>query len=309
MGMMVAARGGPPRVTLRFLAGQATFSTPMEVTQVARHRYVLGYFVLGICMAAFFHAILFADGKAALEFPIAGISLFVFVTLSILYVRLWVWLASKADHVTVWMPPGFLVAACAANAVSEFLHHVSRAEWQGGLPMWIAVAGIYALAEVVMAVAVRSLIPRVQRALRAGRDVLAIMSRADDTPVLTFGITKISSADILRIEANGNHVQIVTEQKRHIVPGPFANVIDQLPKDAGFRVHRSHWVAAAAVRALERGDRGLRLRTVQGDVVPVSQGLSRDLEVWLKTVSGENRAKVVGSSDQTREPGMPPVLT
>lgn len=307
--MTVAARGCPPRVTLRFLAGQATFCTPTQVVRVARHRYVLGYFVLGICMAAFLHAIFYADGKAALEFPISGISVFVFVALSILYMRLWVWLSGKADHVTVWMSPGLLLAACAAHLVSEFLHDVVRSHGTFDMPLWVLFGGIYVLAEGVMAAATRSLIPRAQRALRTERDVLAIMSQGDDRPVLTFGITRIDCADILRVEANGNDVQIVTEQKRHIVPGPFATVLDQLPKGAGYRVHRSHWVAAAAVRGLERGDRGLRLRTVQGDLVPVSKGLSCDLEVWLETLPRLNMAEAKRSPDQTRESAMPPVLT
>lgn len=277
-----------PEVTLNFLAGRHAFSSDREVTRIVRHRYVIGWYVLGVCATAFLHATLFPDGMASLELPISGISIFVFMAVAILYLRLWVLLSGKTDHVTVWMSPGLLLAACAAHLVADGFHAVTFVHKDFGLPSWALVVLIYGLAEAVAAVALRTLVPRVQRAVRTGRDALAELSVAEDLTAVHIGKLRMVSADIMRVEANGNSVQIVTKHQRHIVPGPFAAVLAQLPQGAGCRVHRSHWVAAAAVRAVDRDESGLRLLTVQGDVVPVARPVSTEVATWLAKVSGSD---------------------
>lgn len=286
--MNVANRYQGPEVRLHFLGGRHSFSSDREVSRIVRHRYVIGWYVLGVCATAFLHAILFPDGMASLELPISGISIFSFMAVVILYLRLWVRLSGKTDQVTVWMSPGLVLAAGAAHLVADSFHSVTFVHADYGLPSWAMVAAIYLLSEAVAALALRTLVPRVQRALRAGRDTLTEWGIAENLTAVTFGKLRILAADILRVEANGNSVQIVTKHQRHIVPGPFASVLAQLPQGAGCRVHRSHWVAAPAVQQIEQDESGLRLLTVQGDVVPVARPVSPEVSTWLAKVAGSD---------------------
>lgn len=298
-----------PEVTLNFLAGSHTFSSDREVTRIVRHRYVIGWYFVVVGAVAFVHAILFPDGVAALELPIAGVSIFAFMAVVIFYLRLWVWLSGKTDHVTVWMSPGLLLAACAAHLVADGFHSVTFVHQDFDLPSWVLVAAIYLSAEAVAALALRTLVPRVQHAVRTGRDVLAELRAAEVLTSVKVGKLRIVSADILRVEANGNTVQIVTRHQRHIVPGPFAAVVAQLPQAAGCRVHRSHWVAEAAVRDVEHDESGLRLLTVQGDIVPVARPTSSEVETWLAKVSGAGAGQETKAPAQTGRLGLASLLT
>jgi DNA-binding LytR/AlgR family response regulator len=281
----------------------------MEVSRILRHRYVICWYVVGICVAAFVHAMLFPSGKAGMILPILGISLFAFMTVLVFYMKLWVWLLGAKDQVTVWMSPGLLLAACVAHPLAHVLHTVAQLPEHLTITSWAKAAWIYAVAELVAAVALRTLVPRAQRSVQAGHDALAELSAAAGGPAVILGKLRIPAADILRVEANGNSVQIVTKQKRHIVSGPFAAVLAELPQGSGFRVHRSHWVATAGIREVERSERGLRIVTVQGDTVPVAQPVSPEVAAWLQRLPGAGAVDGLNASLTSGPLGLATLLT
>ena len=278
-------------MTLRCLAAAQTFDSPAEVLRVICHRYVIGHYALGVLAVVVLHQVVLHEVSAMLELSISALSLIAFIAVSILYLRLWVRWAGVRDHVTVWMSPGFVVAAGAAHVVGMALDWTAAVRHDLPLPWWVAVAAIFVFAEAVAALACHRLVPRVQRSLRAGRVALAGLTAVKAAPPLMAGKVRIPVADILRVEASGNYVQVVTAQAQHVLPGPFMSVLAQLPEGAGHRVHRSHWVAMHAVHEVVRTAKGIRLITVTGDDVPVAQPLSPEVEAWLQPRWGAGMAK------------------
>jgi len=88
-------------------------------------------------------------------------------------------------------------------------------------------------------------------------------------------------AAVLRLQADGNYVTVVTERGRMSVPGPFAAVVARMPRGIGRQVHRSHWVARRAVLGDRRVGREVRLQTVDGESVPVSGAQVGAVRAWL----------------------------
>ena len=76
---------------------------------------------------------------------------------------------------------------------------------------------------------------------------------------------------LVRIEAQDHYLRVVTAGGSDLVLMRMADAEAALG-DAGLRVHRSHWVARAAVRGLRRDGGRWRLEMADGAEVPVSRG-------------------------------------
>ena len=86
---------------------------------------------------------------------------------------------------------------------------------------------------------------------------------------------------VLRVEAQGNHVLVVTDRGRHVLPGPFGALVALLPADMGRQVHRSHWVACRAVLRTRRSGRYVMIETIDGAQVPIASTKFGALRAWL----------------------------
>lgn len=78
-------------------------------------------------------------------------------------------------------------------------------------------------------------------------------------------------APILWVSVRDHYVDIRTEAGQTSVLMRFADAIDELDGLVGLRVHRSHWVADAAVARVERDGAKLFLHTHDGQRFPVSK--------------------------------------
>lgn len=76
---------------------------------------------------------------------------------------------------------------------------------------------------------------------------------------------------LLRIEAQDHYLRIVTDRGAEMLLMRMADAEAMLGAE-GLRVHRSHWVALAAVEALRRDGGRWRLVMADGAEVPVSRG-------------------------------------
>ncbi|WP_169054210.1 LytTR family DNA-binding domain-containing protein [Nitratireductor sp. XY-223] len=76
---------------------------------------------------------------------------------------------------------------------------------------------------------------------------------------------------LLRVEAQEHYVIINTTEEQRMVLGRFSDIVALLPGALGMQVHRSHWVAGAAVSSVFTEKRNMKLRLRNGDVVPVSR--------------------------------------
>lgn len=102
-----------------------------------------------------------------------------------------------------------------------------------------------------------------------------------EPPRLLLRLTPEQHAPIMRMQVRDHYVDVVTEAGTHSLLMRFADAISELGETEGLRVHRSHWVAGAAVKSLRRDKGRLRLVTRDGAEVPVSKTYQDEvLERW-----------------------------
>jgi len=118
-------------------------------------------------------------------------------------------------------------------------------------------------------------------ARRGGEAPLFVMPAAPEASPAT----PPAAGEVLCLRMEDHYVRIYTAVGSRLVEGPFERVIATLGDQEGLRVHRSWWVARAAVLQVEADGRNLRLR-LQGDLsAPVSRAsVARLREAgWLST--------------------------
>ncbi len=79
---------------------------------------------------------------------------------------------------------------------------------------------------------------------------------------------------VLRLESQDHYVLIVTSRGSELVLMRLSDAVGEVPEELGIRIHRSHWVAYAAMETLERepGKNGRsHLLTKDGARLPVSR--------------------------------------
>jgi len=148
----------------------------------------------------------------------------------------------------------------------------------------ILLAAEFLHASLVMPLILRSLAARGRAAPAttppAGAAVTAPAAR------LIVGGESFDAADLISVSADEHFLRIVTASRTRFLRGRIADVEAQLPPEIGLRVHRSHWVAAAAVAGLERAEGGLRLVLGGGARIPVARGRQQRVRDWLRERRG-----------------------
>ncbi len=88
--------------------------------------------------------------------------------------------------------------------------------------------------------------------------------------------------DIIWAEAQEHYVRLSTTEENRMVLHRFADILRDLPEEAGIRVHRSHWVSFSAIADVHRDGSKLQLKLCNGETVPVSRTYKRDVETALE---------------------------
>lgn len=83
--------------------------------------------------------------------------------------------------------------------------------------------------------------------------------------------------DLLHLSVNDHYVVVLTSQARTQLLMRFSDAIAELDGLDGMQVHRSHWVARAAVRGGTRRNGKLFLVLSDGSEVPVSRGYQKSV--------------------------------
>jgi DNA-binding LytR/AlgR family response regulator len=76
---------------------------------------------------------------------------------------------------------------------------------------------------------------------------------------------------LLHLCVQDHYVEIVTARGRELVLMRFSDALGELGGTPGLRVHRSHWVADAAVETFARDDGRLAVTLKSGNRIPVSR--------------------------------------
>jgi hypothetical protein len=294
-----AANGG---VVVESLFAKATFATGADLGAVFRHRYLLAHY-LGFSGPVFAAFLMIGPGthRDSEHMPSVMIGLIAMLYAVGLYVRVLRWLSrGRAEPVHIPLTLGLLIGVAALMAVG-----LSYTMALGLVGLWsplrlcllFAVLSLYA--EVTVAVILRKAVPRaiIELQARAARERVLSLSVAPAVaqdvgvpePAVPAAVPAVLEG-VLRVEAQGNHVLVVTEKGRHLLPGPFGAFVVRLPTDLGRQVHRSHWVACRAIIRTRRQGRDVIIETVDGAQVPVASTKFGALRTWLLAATGRTKS-------------------
>lgn len=115
----------------------------------------------------------------------------------------------------------------------------------------------------------------------------------EPAPTLTEGQTSFlrrlepeKRGDLWRVSADDHHLQVWTDQGGSKVRLRFGDALEELTDFNGTRIHRSHWVAFHAIRAVEPDGRRHIVELSCGTRLPVSQNGLRALRAAGVSING-----------------------
>lgn len=114
-----------------------------------------------------------------------------------------------------------------------------------------------------------------------------VREAAPVSPKLAFKDVTLPASDVLQIEAEGNYILIHTAKRRHTILMRFSQAVALMPKDLGFQVHRSHWIATSAIKGYRRMGRDILVRLETGAEVTVAQSRQAEVLPRLRAVLAE----------------------
>lgn len=108
-------------------------------------------------------------------------------------------------------------------------------------------------------------------AAEAGRSVTEAAVGAPTLPRLFARIDPALHGQLMLVSVRDHYVDVLTDSGKTSLLMRFSDAIGETAPEPGARVHRSYWVAWAAVAGVERHGTALRLRLKDGTTVPVSR--------------------------------------
>jgi hypothetical protein len=82
---------------------------------------------------------------------------------------------------------------------------------------------------------------------------------------------------LIRVSALDHYVEVQTSAGTTLLLMRFADALEELEGCPGHRIHRSHWVAAGAIRRLLRQDRAMMVELEDGTRLPVSRSQQSEM--------------------------------
>jgi len=291
----------PEFLILKTLAACVSLPASIDLGRVFRHRYVLAHYLAlaGPVFAAF---LVIGPGthRDSEHMPSVLVGLGTMLWAVGFYVlgvkRL---IGRRAGPMEVWLTPGLMLGVAVLMIVG-----LGYTASLGLLSEWspLRLAGLFVVlwlyAEVTTAIVLRKAVPRaVADLLARAAPVQALAAQAQGAEDAVPEAAEPGSGEVpdvlqgvLRLEAQGNHVLVVTERGRHLLPGPFGAMVARMPDDLGRQVHRSHWVACKAVLRTRRAGRDVFVETLDGAQVPVASSKYAKLRDWLVTATEHVRS-------------------
>jgi uncharacterized membrane protein YjfL (UPF0719 family) len=289
-------------LVLETLFVRIAFAERPSLGQLFRHRYVMAHY-LGFAGPVFAAFLVIGPGthRDSEHMPSVMIGVPAMIYTVWLYVRAMQWLSrGKAGQVRILMTPGLLLGVAVQMAVS-LSYPISLgviAHWST-FRLVLLFASLSLYVEFVTAVILRKAVPRAVAELQAKAARAQVLDpTAAPLAAAEMGVDAVETPavvpavleGVLRVEAQGNHVLVVTEQGRHLLPGPFGAFVARLPSNLGRQVHRSHWVACRAIVRTRRQGRDVIIETVDGARVPVASTKFGALRTWLLAATGRMNA-------------------
>ncbi|MCZ8336073.1 MAG: LytTR family DNA-binding domain-containing protein [Rhodobacteraceae bacterium] len=289
-------------VVLHLLLAEMAFAAGDDLGRVFRHRYVLLHY-LGLSVPVFLAFLIFnPTGPLHTPYlPSIGLGIVMMMATVSAYVWLLCWgLRRLSLPMRVPLTPGLLLGAQVLMLAVQFTGNEMgvTAEWSVRRST-ILVIGFALYLEAAAMVVLRGPAPRALGQLRAEQraaQIPPVRLAAEEaptsatTPTLSEEAALTELRDLLRLEAQGNFVLVVTASGRHVLPGPFSARVARLADHPGWQVHRSHWVAARAVVGVRRSGRRTVIETADGAEVLVAGAQAAEIRAWAEAVAQGRRA-------------------
>lgn len=210
-------------------------------------------------------------------------------------------LAFRSGIHRLHLTPVLAVANLAAIAAAEVTSRLLLLAQPRGWTEMLLVYGFYcAMAEIVAAIVLHNVLPTAIGELR-GKPITRL---AETDPALwpeplapreTEAATgaedrldldgrSLPFAALRHLQAYGNYVVLQSPTGKELVAGPLARLVAQIPAPLGRQVHRSHWVAAAALRGWSLSGRVIALYLADGTTVPVAKTRRGEVRAWLESL-------------------------
>lgn len=106
---------------------------------------------------------------------------------------------------------------------------------------------------------------------RAGRGSPTVAAPRSEPPPFFKRLKPALGRNLIRLSMQDHYVEVVTEKGTQLVLMRFGDALEELDGIAGWRIHRSHWVAEAGMRSLKRENSKLLIVMSDGAELPVSR--------------------------------------
>jgi hypothetical protein len=188
---------------------------------------------------------------------------------------------ARTWHPVFWAVGGALLASLPASATSALL------QWAFGHPprlVWNELGIIYLSTTTIIALISIPITLIVARRVREEAREAAPAATPNGSPFLK-RIPPRLGGELLSIATEDHYLRVATERGSDLVLYRLSDAVAELDPGLGLQVHRSHWVARRAVRAVERDGHRTWLVLTTGQRIPVSRTYRKALRRagWLES--------------------------
>ena len=167
------------------------------------------------------------------------------------------------------VPPlvrGLVASVLFSFAYSGFLVLLGMAFFpdNAGLPRYIGFVGY----TMPIAIGITVIVYLFQRAETAE---VASSDETSSAPRILSRIKPGLGARLLRLTMQDHYVEVFTDKGSQLVLMRFADALEEVAPTPGWRIHRSHWVAEAAMADIRRGDGKTFVVLPDGEELPISR--------------------------------------
>lgn len=254
--------------------GRRVHFTLREMFLMFRRPEMLGYLALSFVVLAVLGRANFEGAPSGLDATLIfalGMAIYVaaYVALIVLATRV-----NDNNRFPVYLPVFSLVSVLSATAVAyATVNLIPSIEYSGfRIWAWLLVHNVVA-AQIFEAIYFLFVLPYLLDRIRAG---------GHRTGAMILGGRSVAFADVQTVEADEHYVRITTPSGTAYGRARFADVVERLGGDAGFVIHRSVWVSAGAIQAVDRTGPPACVAIVDGRRFAVARGRRDDFRCWLE---------------------------
>lgn len=277
-------------VQFRLLTGEVILLADGEFLRIALHRYLLLFYALIVAFVFVANANAARDA-VPLAMKLIGYGSSVLVGVIVLFVSVSVFRRVTLRRIGQEIIPFPITLAITVGC--SVLYGEALTPWLYDEPpaplgqVLIKIGFYIVVIEVAAAVMLYALLPRILshlrgRAYRSLSDLIPKPAPAEPQPQVRLDGHEIDPDSLIRLEVDGDMIRIITSNGTRIAQGPLMQLVDALPEELGIMVHRSDWVARAAVVGTTRIGRSRALRLRNGDVVRVASSRDAVVADWLR---------------------------